>query len=160
MRFIPTGVARLDHAHAGIDRCLLDLGRAMQDRDAASAKGWACLLVQKLSEHFSDEEKLMQASRWPEARSHSETHRLILQQFGRFERELGSQGVTLDLSYQALVHLPEILRIHVVTSDFGFAKFVTGRARPPDSRFGARPADTARTLARIQKSRLPGWPLS
>jgi hemerythrin-like metal-binding protein len=160
MRFIPTGLARLDHAHAGIDRCLLDLGRAMQDRDAASARGWTCLLVQKLSEHFSDEEKLMQASRWPEATSHSETHRLILLHFGRFERELGSHGVTLELSYQALVHLPEILRIHVVTSDFGFAKFITGRAGLPHSRFGARPANASRTLARIQKSRMPGKPLS
>jgi hemerythrin len=132
----------------------------MQDRDAASARGWACLLVQKLSEHFSDEEKLMRASHWPEIASHTETHRLILHQFARFERDLGTQGVTFELSYQALVHLPEVLRIHVVIGDFGFAKFVTGRARLPDPRIGTRPADGSSTPARVQKSRMPGRPLS
>jgi hemerythrin-like metal-binding protein len=159
MKFIPTGVARLDHALAGVVHCLRDLGRAMQSRDAASARGWACLLVQKLGEHFSDEEKMMLESRWPQANLHAESHRRVLLQFERFERELEQRGVIFDLSYQALVHLPEILRVHVITSDFGFAKFVTGRARPPFSHVAAYPGDARRSLARIPPSSATKTPL-
>jgi hemerythrin-like metal-binding protein len=160
MKFLPTGVARLDHAHAGLAHCLLDLGRSMRDRDAASARGWACLLVQKLGEHFSDEEKLMLASRWPQTSLHSESHGRILLQFERFERQLTIRGVNHDLSYLALVHLPELLRVHIVTSDFGFAKFVTGRADAPYSRLEARPAGASGRLAWVQPSSVPRTPLN
>jgi hemerythrin-like metal-binding protein len=158
MQFVPTGVGRLDHAHAGIDHCLHDLGRAVGERDAVSARGWACLLVQKLGEHFSDEEQLMRSSRWPLAERHAESHRRILLQFSEFERELASHAVSPELSYLALIHLPEILRVHIITSDFGFAKFVTGRAFLPFSRGEAQPADARHGLAWVLPSSAPKTP--
>jgi hemerythrin-like metal-binding protein len=160
MQFIPTGVARLDHALAGVVHCIVDLGQAMRDRDAASARGWACLLVQKLGDHFSDEEKMMWASRWPQTDLHAKSHRRVLRQFENFEQELKIRGVILELSYLALVHLPEMLRVHIITSDFSFAKFVTGRPNLPSSRFVARPTDASRRLASVQPSSVPRTPLN
>ena len=87
MQFVPTGVTRLDHALAGVVHCFVDFGQAMRDRDAASARGWACLLVQKLGDHFSDEEKMMWADRWPHANFHAKLHRRVLRQFQNFEQE-------------------------------------------------------------------------
>jgi len=160
MQFIPTGVARLDHALAGVVHCFVDLGRAMRDRDATSSRGWACLLVQKLGDHFSDEERMMRASRWPQADLHIESHRRVLRQFENFEQELKIRGVTLELSHLALFHLPEMLRIHIIKSDFGFAKFVTGRPNLPLSRLVARPTDASSTLALVQPSSVPSSPLN
>jgi hypothetical protein len=152
MQFVPTGLGRLDHALAGIDHCLHDLGRAIGERDAASARGWACLVVQKLMEHFFEEEKLMRSSHWPLADKHAESHRRLLLQFEDFERELESGSVSFELAHLALVHLPELLRVHIITSDFGFAKFVTGRTGLPFPFVEAQPTDGGRRPAWVQPS--------
>jgi hemerythrin-like metal-binding protein len=133
MIFLPTGVARLDHVHAGLSHCLDDLGRSVRDRDLASARGWACLLFQKLAEHFADEEKMMRLSGWPRALRHEDAHAHLLAQFQRFEQQLKSPVAGFSLSYLALVHLPALLRHHHLASDFGFAKFLLGRVPPASS---------------------------
>jgi hemerythrin len=123
MAFVPTGLHGLDRAHAGLDQCLAGLHRSMREKDASAARGWACLLMQKVSEHFTDEEEAMRATGWSRLARHAESHGRILLRFERFERRLQVHDVTLDLSYLALVHLPELLRVHQIASDFGFAKF-------------------------------------
>ena len=131
MAFIHTGLAGLDHAHADLDFCLRDLRRAVQERDAVLARGWACLMVQKLGQHFSDEEKLMRTYGWSHLAAHAESHGRILDRFIRFERRFTVvRRMTLDLSYLALIHLPEVLRVHEIKSDFGFAKFAMSVRAP------------------------------
>ncbi len=96
-----------------------------------SARGWACLVVQKLGQHFSDEEKLMRTYGWSHRTAHAESHGRILDRFIRLERSFAvSRSVTLDLSYLALLHLPEVLRVHEIASDFGFAKFAISVRAP------------------------------
>jgi hypothetical protein len=54
----------------------------------------------------------------------------LLVTFSSFERRLDVAGhVDLDLSQMAHLHLPEILRIHDITTDFGFAMFAKGMER-------------------------------
>ena len=68
--------------------------------------------------------------------------------------------ILAELSYLALIRLPEMLRVHIITSDFSFAKFVTGRPNLPSFRFVARPTDASRTLASVQPSNVPRTPLN
>jgi hemerythrin len=103
----------------------------MRERDLAAARGWACLLVQKLGEHFSEEERMMRTYGWQRVAAHAEAHGHVLSCFVGFERRLAvAQEVSLDLSQVALLHLPEVLRVHQIMSDFGFAKFAVGVTRP------------------------------
>ena len=96
----------------------------MRTRDAPEARHRACLLVEKLDEHFSDEEKVMRATHYPLAAHHMECHELLLSAARRFERDLASGSLTPALASLALLHLPELIRFHCVTTDFGFAKHV------------------------------------
>ena len=117
----------------------------MRERDLAAARGWACLLVQKLGEHFSEEEKMMRTYGWPRVAAHAEAHGRVLSCFVGFERRLDvAREVSLDLSYMALLHLPEVLRVHQIRSDFGFAKFAVGVTHPPLAPLVSQPVGRGR----------------
>jgi hypothetical protein len=129
----------------------------MEERDLVAARGWTCLLVQKLAEHFSEEERLMQLYDWSQRATHINAHRRLLGTFSSFGRRLDVVGhVDFDLSQMAHLHLPEILRIHDITTDFGFAMFAKGMERLGPSTAirgrGDAGAPTARHLPRGKAS--------
>ena len=128
-----TGLARLDRPHRDLERCIRALAEAVRARDASDARRQACLLVEKLAEHFADEEEIMRATGWPLLDRHAECHEILLVHARRFERNLASSSLTPTLASVALVHLPELIRFHCITTDFGFAKHalrVTHDPRP------------------------------
>jgi hemerythrin len=120
------------------------MGSALRARDLAEVRGRACLLVEKLAEHFSDEERLMRAARWPLVERHAEAHAILLLQARRFERQVSSRELSHELVFWGLNHLPELIRYHCIASDFGFGKFALGLVDVPDAwhaprRMGPRP---------------------
>jgi hemerythrin len=131
MAFALTGFAPLDQPHRELDRCLRDLALAVGARDVVDARGWACLLSEKLGEHFAEEEALMRARGWSMVARHAESHALLHLQVQRFERRLAVGELTPDLARWALQGIPELLRFHAIASDFGFGKFALGHAPDP-----------------------------
>jgi hemerythrin len=131
MPFVPTGFAPLDLAHRELDRCLRELAQAVRSRDIVDARGWTCLLSEKLGEHFAEEEALMRVRGWSLVARHAESHALLHLQVQRFERRLAVGALTPELARWALQGIPELLRFHVIASDFGFGKFVLGHAPDP-----------------------------
>ena len=129
MTFLATGHAPLDRAHRDLDRCLRDLRVAILARDARELRGRACLAVEKLAEHFADEEELMRAAGWPQLASHVGHHARLLAHARRFEQEVIRCGVTHHVASLALARLPEVLRFHMVTSDYGFGVWMETRHR-------------------------------
>lgn len=129
MTFLPTGHRALDRAHRDLDRCLRDLRVAILARDAAELRGRACLVVEKLAEHFADEEEMMRSADWPELASHAGRHARILAHARRFEREVVIRGLTHHVASWALTRLPELLRFHMMTSDYGFGVWMRTRRR-------------------------------
>jgi hemerythrin len=131
MAFALTGFAPLDQPHRELDRCLRDLALAVGARDVVDARGWTCLLSEKLGEHFAEEEALMRARGWSMIARHAESHALLHLQVRRFERRLAVGDLTPDLARWALQGIPELLRFHAIASDFGFGKFALGHAPDP-----------------------------
>jgi len=129
MTFLATGHGPLDRAHRDLDRCLRDMRIAILARDARELRGRACLVVEKLAEHFSDEEELMRAAGWPQLASHMGHHARLLAHARRFEQEVVRRGVTHNVAAWALARLPEMLRFHMVTSDYGFGVWMEAQRR-------------------------------
>jgi hemerythrin len=131
MPFVPTGFAPLDQPHRELDRCLRELAQAVRSRDVVDARGWTCLLSEKLGEHFAEEEALMRARGWSLIARHAESHALLHLQIQRFEHRLAVGDLTPELARWALQGIPELLRFHAIASDFGFGKFALGHAPDP-----------------------------
>jgi hypothetical protein len=95
------------------------------------ARGWTCLVSEKLGEHFAEEEALMRARGWSLIARHAESHALLHLQVQRFEHRLAVVDLTPELARWALQGIPELLRFHAIASDFGFGKFALGHAPDP-----------------------------
>jgi hemerythrin-like metal-binding protein len=129
--FVPAGLALLDRPHRDLDRCLRDLADDVRARDVELVRGRACLLVEKLDEHFADEEEMMRAAGWPHVAGHEECHAHLLAQARRFERQVAVNPLTPETASRALNRLPEPIHFHMIATDFGFAKHVVREARDP-----------------------------
>lgn len=135
---VMTGFGHLDRAHRDLEGCLRGLAEAVRARDASGARQKACLLVEKLSDHFADEEKIMRATDYPLITPHSGCHERLLSEARRFERDLARSSLTPALATLALLHLPELIRFHCITTDFGLAKHVLRVTRDPRPRMARR----------------------
>jgi hemerythrin-like metal-binding protein len=136
--FVKMGLAPLDRPHRELERCIRDLAEAVRARDLELLRGRACLLVEKLGEHFADEEQMMGATDWSQIARHKECHARLLFQARRFERLVAVSPLTPEIASQALNRLPELIRYHMIATDFGFAKHVLRRAKDPRPRLARR----------------------
>jgi hemerythrin len=141
MAFVITGYGRVDRPHRDVDRCLRDLANAVQARDIALVRGQACLFVEKLGEHFADEEALMRATAWSQIARHVECHAHLLVEARRFERHVAVNALTPGIATWALIRLPELIRFHCMVSDVGFAKYALRLAQDPRIGQARRPAN-------------------
>jgi hemerythrin-like metal-binding protein len=126
-----TGVPSMDDAHRDLHLCIRDLGLAARERDVEGVRGRACLLVEMFAEHFQEEEALMLATRWSRREHHALCHAKFLERMRWFERRVAAHGVDHDAASFVLNRLPELVRVHVIRSDFGFGKFALGVAGDP-----------------------------
>ena len=122
--FVVTGFGQLDRAHRDLEGCLRGLAETVRARDASDARRRACLLVEMLAQHFGDEEEIMRVTDYPLISPHKECHERLLSEARRFERDLARSSLTPALTSLALLHLPELIRYHMITTDFGMAKHV------------------------------------
>jgi len=136
--FVKMGLAPLDRPHRDLERCIRDLAEAVRARDLALVRGRACMLVEMLGEHFEAEEEMMRATGWSQIARHKECHARLLFQVRRFERLVAVSSLTPDIASQGLNRLPELLRYHMIATDFGFAKHVLRLARDPRPRLARR----------------------
>jgi len=132
--FVKMGLGPLDRAHRDLELCIRDLAVAVRARDVELVRGQACLLVEKLGDHFVDEEEMMRAAGWPHLASHAECHAHLLYQARRFERFAAVNPLTPEIVSWALNRLPELIRFHMIATDFGFAKHAIRAARAPGPR--------------------------
>ncbi len=138
MPLVPTGFLPLDRPHRELHRCLKGLAAAVRSRDAEDARGRACLLAESLAEHFAEEEGLMRQRGWSGLAHHADCHRALLARVRLLERHVARAGVTHELAAWSLTRLPELLRFHEISADFGFGMFASGRAADPGRRLALR----------------------
>ncbi len=138
MALVLTGFAPLDAPHRELERCIRDLGSAVRARDVQELRGRVCLFGEKLVEHFADEESLMCMIGWRRVAAHAEAHARILTDVRRYERRLAVHGLTHDIAYWGLNHLPELMRCHTLVSDFGFGMFALARISAPPTSHASR----------------------
>ena len=136
--FVKMGLAPLDRPHRDLERCLRDLAEAVRARDIALVRGRACMLVETLGAHFEAEEEMMRATGWSQIARHKECHARLLFQARRFERLVAGSPLTPDIASQALNRLPELIRYHMIATDFGFAKHAVRVAQDPRPRLARR----------------------
>jgi len=91
-----------------------------------------------LAQHFGDEEEIMRATDYPLIAPHKECHERLLSEARRFERDLARNSLTPALTSLALLHLPELIRFHMIKTDFGMAKHVLRVTRDSRPRLARR----------------------
>ena len=136
--FALMGHPPLDRQHQDLERCVRDLAESVRARDIVLVRGRACMLVEMLGEHFEAEEEMMRATGWSQIARHKACHARLLFQARRFERLVAVSSLTPDIASQGLNRLPELLRYHMIATDFGFAKHVLRLARDPRPRLARR----------------------
>ncbi len=134
---MPTWTAAMAVGHDGIDAQHRELfARAddlidamMQGRAAAETEQLLVFLRDYCREHFSTEEQLMAAHRYPLAKAHAMQHREFERRFKELEAEVAGRGATA----LSILGLKDLIRgwlvDHIATVDVKLASALAGNGR-------------------------------
>lgn len=80
-------------------------------------------LVKHTQEHFENENKLMQETRFPAIREHMDEHRRVLGDLERLGKRVAAGNVTLGRAY-VIEQLPDWFDLHAKTMDSALAAHI------------------------------------
>jgi len=111
------GIEKIDSEHKHLLQLLNDC-----ISDLTSAKGICDELKEYAEFHFSDEEDLMQWSRYPEFQTHQQWHRFFEDQVRQLEKAIFTGG---EKSIASLISfLRDWILNHILLEDKEFAKYI------------------------------------
>jgi methyl-accepting chemotaxis protein len=119
-------VPAIDRQHRKLCEYINDLYAAMKDNRTGSLQNIVKKLRDYTASHFSDEERLFSASRYPGVKEHKEIHKKFVAQIDDFERRL--KDGTATVSMELLTFLKDWLINHIAGTDHGYAPYLQGRA--------------------------------
>jgi len=129
----------LDGQHQRLFTIINDLHKALLSRGGKEQIGQTITsLLAYAQDHFSAEERLMEAYGYPGLKSHMAEHQKLIQQVTQFEAEFGTDNcaVAPDLF---IFLVKEWLTGHILAMDKNYALFISSARRP--GRIGSgRPA--------------------
>lgn len=110
------GVAHIDAQHKKLVSLLNQMHRSMcEGAGVAILDNVLSQLISYTREHFAEEERLMQAARYPEFESHRAEHRNLTEKVIAFQQEFQSGKTTMTL--KVMTFLKEWLQHHILFSD-------------------------------------------
>jgi hemerythrin-like metal-binding protein len=121
------GIARIDAQHKGLFSIGAELYAAMRAGQASDKLSLILnRLVQYTVAHFSYEEGLMKANRYPDFAAHKAKHDDLTRQVTKFcdEVQSGKIGVSIPL----MKFLEDWLQQHIGKTDMAYAPFLAGKA--------------------------------
>ncbi len=127
-RRFETGVREVDAQHQHLFELAGRLHRAMQRGESKGIlSGLLKALIDYTVKHFRDEERLMQAARYPEYQAHKAKHDALTQQVQDFARDLESGKVAVSL--ELMTFLRDWLYNHILKSDQAYVPSLTAHSR-------------------------------
>jgi hemerythrin len=133
----------LDREHVELFRRLEEAAGAV-DGPRAGLDAAVAALTTALIDHLATEERLMEATLYPERVRHRSAHELFLADFDRMRAELREAGPTPAVAEWLRTRLPEWLRFHVRVNDLPFGAYLARRRPAPTLDARARRRDGGR----------------
>lgn len=119
---LSTGVPLLDQHHQSIFQWVAELESAAADERMLSGVYAINKLKQYVREHFSEEEKLMQAAGYPGLDEHIAEHAAFR---ARLE-ELQRKAIGQDVSMETVEFLKDWFSNHIATTDMAYVPYLKG----------------------------------
>jgi hemerythrin-like metal-binding protein len=133
---------QLDRQHVEIFRRLRDSVAAL-DGTRADVERAVALLADVIVDHVVAEERLMEATLYPERARHRAAHELFVADVARMREELRDTGATPVVAEWLRVRIPEWLHFHIRVNDAPLGAYLA-RRRSQGAEPRARPNDVRR----------------
>jgi len=132
----------LDRQHGELFRLLEGAGRAYDTGGKAEVVAAVARFTDALLTHTAEEDRLMEASLYPERVRHRMAHEVFLADLERLRQELEATGPTPAIGEWLRIRIPEWLRFHLAANDIKVAQHLS-------SKRGAAAQATRRTTGRV-----------
>lgn len=119
---LATGVAEIDEQHQSMFQWFAELESAAADQRVMMAVYALTRLSQYTRSHFSAEESLMEAHRYPALEAHRAEHESFRQELATLQ----ALATTQDISTATIVLLREWLVKHIMHSDMDYIPYTKG----------------------------------
>lgn len=119
---LATGVAEIDEQHQMLFQFFAQLEDATADQRIMTAAYALTRLSQYTRSHFTAEEKLMEANRYPALAAHRDEH----EAFRKKLAELQTLATSQDISTATITLLRDWLIKHIMVSDMDYVPYTKG----------------------------------
>lgn len=120
----------VDHQHRQLVEALNDFHEAVaQGREVEAVGRTLEFLGLYGSQHFADEERMLEAAGYPKLEQHRRQHRLFLDQVQAFRAQLDAGGT--GLGHGMAQFLGSWLVNHIMVADKAYTPFLRGSGRLP-----------------------------
>jgi hemerythrin len=134
---LSVGFDDIDVQHRGLLQRIAEVSDAVAAGDLALVRASLTVLGDALATHFSEEERFMAETAYPDRGKHKTAHDMFLQDFAQLVAEVEKVGLTPVARNGVTVRVPEWTRFHIQVNDVPLGRFLAAR------RF--RPADASRS---------------
>jgi hemerythrin len=122
-----TGNEAIDRQHQELFRRLESLVEAAQGTDCSKKVSDAMAFLENyIFRHFTAEEKLQIANRYPDYEAHRKQHRQFLDDVSKLQAEFRAEGSNQILLLKSIAFLGNWITNHVLQSDKALATFLQG----------------------------------
>ncbi|OHB25990.1 MAG: hypothetical protein A2X84_13955 [Desulfuromonadaceae bacterium GWC2_58_13] len=122
---IAVGVERIDNEHKAMIERVNRLVVAIEEgREEEEIRSLFIFLRDYTQNHFAAEEELMSSIRYPEMDSHIAEHREFRANLDRFEKEIGTEEMTIELRGRFDELIINWLFDHICQRDRALGKFL------------------------------------
>jgi hemerythrin-like metal-binding protein len=133
---LAVGYAPVDRQHQELFKRVDTLVNAMQSGQGKDAVDKTLAFLETyVVEHFSMEQNLMQANRYPQAAAHTAQHQAFLETFKNLKTAYQTDGISASLSIKLQQAVCGWLRDHIAKTDKALGAFLTAnpaaKSAPP-----------------------------
>jgi hemerythrin len=114
---LSVNVPEIDAQHRELICRVAKLHGAMMARDRQECAHLIAYLGTYVVEHFAAEERLMEATRYPEATYHRKEHKALTDAYVEFQERCDEHGPTALLTLELSETLTDWLKTHILGSD-------------------------------------------
>ena len=117
----------IDGAHGELFRLLAAAAQAWETRSAAEVTAAVTAFAEAMLAHAAEEDRLMEASLFPDRARHRMAHEIFLADIQRLREELATTGTTPAVGEWLRLRVPEWLRFHIAVNDARLAQHLAER---------------------------------
>jgi hemerythrin len=130
---LEVGFEQIDAQHhellRRIEECVASMDVMPLDRLKATVAGLGDCFMR----HFSEEERFMERTAYPDRGKHKSAHDLFMHDFAQLGRELEAVGLTPLVRHWIASRVPEWTRFHIQVNDVPLGRYLCARRYRPEA---------------------------